>query len=291
MKRRDFLSGSLAAVGLAAASAAEFEPCINEQTMLSAPFETACEAWAAAGFKRVELWLPKLSQAGISADKAAAVLRKCGLTPVCACSSDARLTATEDEFSQGLSEMRKWLEYGQELGLRSYVIYSKTVARPGGEDHKLAAGRLARVAEMAERYHIRLALEFFAGSNLLGCLPTTLGVLRAAGHANVGVCLDTFHFFVGSSKTEDLDDLRPGNIAHVHFHDVPATIPRERLVDADRLPPGEGCLRLDRITAALRRIQYRGPLSVELFGAQFHDGDPKQVAARCFRAVRRYTVA
>ena len=291
MKRRDFLSGSMAAVGLAAVSAKDFEPCINQQTTVSAPFETACEAWAAAGFKLVELWLPKLSQAGISADTASSVLRKYSLTPVCACSSDAKLTATEDEFSQGLSEMRKGLEYGQELGLRSYVIYSKTVARPAPEDHKLAAGRLARVAEMAERYRIRLALEFFAGSNLLGCLPTTLGVLRSAGHSNVGVCLDTFHFFVGSSKTEDLDDLRPGNIAHVHFHDVPAGIPRERLVDADRLPPGEGCLRLDRITAALRRVQCQGPLSVELFGAQFHNGDPKQVAARCFRAVRRYTVA
>jgi sugar phosphate isomerase/epimerase len=291
MRRRDLLSGVLAAAGVAAASATEFEPCINQQTMLSTPFEAACEAWAAAGFKRVELWFPKLSQAGIPADTASAVLRKRGLTPVCACSSDARLTATKDEFSQGLFEMRKWLEYGQELGLRSYVIYSQSVARPGGEDHKLAAGRLGQVAEMAERHHIRLALEFFAGSNLLGCLPTTLGVLRAAGHTNVGVCLDAFHFFVGSSKTEDLDDLRPGNIAHVHFHDVPAAIPRERLVDADRLPPGEGRLRLDRITAALRRIEYRGPLSVELFGAQFHDGDPKQVAARCFRAVRRYTLA
>lgn len=166
MRRRAFLSGSMAAVGLAAVSAKDFEPCINQQTTVSAPFETASEAWAAAGFKLVELWLPKLSQAGIPADTASSVLRKRGLIPVCACSSDAKLTATEDEFRQGLSEMRKWLEYGQELGLRSYVIYSKTVARPMREDHKLAVGRLARVAELAWRYHIRRAPAFVRPGNV-----------------------------------------------------------------------------------------------------------------------------
>ena len=166
MRRRAFLSGSMAAVGLAAVSAKDFEPCINQQTTVSAPFETASEAWAAAGFKLVELWLPKLSQAGIPADTASSVLRKRGLIPVCACSSDAKLTATEDEFRQGLSEMRKWLEYGQELVLRSYVIYSKTVARPMREDHKLAVGRLARVAELAWRYHIRRAPAFVRPGNV-----------------------------------------------------------------------------------------------------------------------------
>jgi sugar phosphate isomerase/epimerase len=116
---------------------------------------------------------------------------------------------------------------------------------------------------------------------LCACLPTALSVVRAAAHQNAGVCLDTFHFFVGPSKTEDLADLKPGEIAHVHFHDVPGSVPRERLADADRLPPGEGCLPLDRITAALRSIGYRGALSVELFGTGFHTGVPKAVAERC----------
>jgi len=264
-------------------------PCINQQTTLPAPFARSCEAYAAAGFRHVELWMPRLQEEGIRPAEGLQILRRCNLEVVCACSSDLKLTATEEEFQKNLIELRASLQFCRSLGAKTHVVYSPSVPKPSREDHRRVVSRLAQAGDIAAAQEVRLALEFWAHSNLFGCLPTTLATLRAARHPNVGVCLDTYHFFAGPSKTEDLDDLRRGEIAHVHFHDVPSSTPRERLTDPDRVPPGEGCIGLNQITAALRRTGYQGALSVELFGAEFHEGDPGRVAARCFKALRRYT--
>ena len=114
---------------------------------------------------------------------------------------------------------------------------------------------------------------------------------RQAAHPNVGLCLDTFHFHAGVSKLEDLDDLRPGEVEHVHFHDVPRSVPRELLVDADRIPPGTGVIPLGRVVDALRRIGYTGALSVELFDPLVQKGDPAATARACYAAVTRFTSA
>ncbi len=39
--------------------------------------------------------------------------------------------------------------------------------------------------------------------------------------------LDTYHFWGGISKFEDLALLRDGELHHLHFEDVPADPPRE----------------------------------------------------------------
>ncbi len=296
MNRREWLAGALASGALPTLSSADAAesvllPCINQQTTLDAGFERECAAYAAAGFRRVELWFPKLRKLGLSPTTVVAVLRRAGLTPQSACSSDARLTHPKEDFEGHLPEFESNMELAQALAVPRYVITSSATKDLQPDDYKVAAARLNTVAEMASRYKVRIALEFIAGSKLIGCLPTALSLIRSAGHRNAGICLDTFHFFVGSSKTEDLPQLRAGEIEHVHFHDVPSSIPRERLRDTDRLPPGEGSLPLAIVTAALRRAGYRGALSVELFGEAFHTGDPKLVAERCYRAVRRYTGA
>ncbi len=132
----------------------------------------------------------------------------------------------------------------------------------------------------------------FALAEALGVpLRTALQVIRRAAQGNVGLCLDTFHFYAGVSKLEDLDELRPGEVEHVHFHDVPGAVPRELLVDADRIPPGTGVIPLRKVVDALRRIGYAGALSVELFDPVVQKSDPNLTARTCYAAVTRFTSA
>lgn len=126
-------------------------------------------------------------------------------------------------------------------------------------------------------------MEFIARSPLL--------LLCEAAQPNARVCLDTFHFFVGVSKFDDIQELRAGEVEHVHFHDVPGSIPREILVDANRVPPSKCVIPLKKITADLRRIGYRGNLSTELFGARYQEGDPIHVAKLCYVALEPYCEA
>jgi sugar phosphate isomerase/epimerase len=289
--RRELFFTSLAAAPTLAASGNgskdELSPCINEVTTLEASFEHDLEAYASAGFRHVELWLPKLDKLGLKAPAIASALRHAGLKVASACASDAGFATPENKLANQIDELKRNLETAQALGSPRYVVYSGAGASKP-QDYKAASALLARYADVAEAYDVRIAFEFIAGARLAGSFRTALEMVRAADHPNLGVCVDTFHLYAGISKVEDLLLSKPGEIAHVHFHDAPAALPRELWRDSDRLPPGEGCMPMHDIVKALKRVGYRGALSVELFGGSYQSGDPREVAARCYSAVRKF---
>ena len=88
--------------------------------------------------------------------------------------------------------------------------------------------------------------------------------------------IDVYLFWSGLSKFEDLDQLRPGEIMHIHWGDVP-DMPRELLDSRTRAIPGEGVTPLVRILRKLAEKGYSGPASVELFG-QHQQADPYDLA-------------
>jgi 4-hydroxyphenylpyruvate dioxygenase len=90
--------------------------------------------------------------------------------------------------------------------------------------------------------------------------------------------LDIYHFWSGLNKLEDLDRIRPREIGHVHFQDVP-DMPRELLDNTTRIMPGDGVAPLNAILRKLADKGYAGPLSVELFLPRFQQGDPFAVAS------------
>src|SRR6266571_1468251 len=294
MKRREFISGSasaLTAVRAADLGTSTLVPCINQVTTLGAAFDAECSAYRDAGFRHVELWFPKLQRLGLAPPAIAARLRDAALTPVSACAAGNLLWRGAPGPVERRAELESHFALAEALGVPRFVIFDYVEASPSRDDHALAAERLASVADLAAKYRVRVGLEFIARSRLLGSLPTALRVIRQAAHRNVGLCLDTFHFYAGVSKLEDLDELRPGEVEHVHFHDVPRAVPRELLVDADRIPPGLGVIPLRKVVDALRRIGYAGALSVELFDPVVQKSDPTLTARTCYAAVTRFCSA
>jgi len=138
---------------------------------------------------------------------------------------------------------------------------------------------LREAGGIAAKSPITLMVEFTRGSTFLGTLPTALKMTREAGHPRVRPMLDCYHFWAGLSKFDDLDLIRPGEIHHVHFQDVP-DIPRELLDNTTREIPGTGVSPLPRILRKLAEKGYAGPLSVELFYPAIQNGDPYEVAKK-----------
>ena len=122
-------------------------------------------------------------------------------------------------------------------------------------------------------------IEFLRNSPYMSTLTTLLKLTREAAHPNIRPMLDCYHFWSGMSKFEDLDLLQTGELAHVHFQDVP-DMPRELLDSTTRIIPGDGVSPLTRILAKLAEKGYSGALSVELFLPEFQQGDPYEVARR-----------
>ena len=124
----------------------------------------------------------------------------------------------------------------------------------------------------------RSAIRFDVGGTANAItLTSALDVIREAAHPNVRPMLDFFHFWSGLSKFDDLDLLEPGELAHAHFQDLLDT-PRELINNDSRLIPGDGIAPVVRIIRKLAEKQYAGALSVELFRAEFVQGNPFQVA-------------
>jgi len=74
-----------------------------------------------------------------------------------------------------------------------------------------------------------------------------------------------------------MDQIRTGEIQHVHFQDIP-DLPRELLDNNTRIIPGDGVSPLNAMIRKLADKGYAGPLSVELFLPKFQNGDPYEIA-------------
>jgi sugar phosphate isomerase/epimerase len=90
-----------------------------------------------------------------------------------------------------------------------------------------------------------------------------------------------------------MDQIRNGEINHVHFQDVP-DMPRELLDNNTRIIPGDGVSPIVPMLQKLAAKNYAGPLSVELFLPKFRDGDPfevaKEIRQKCDAVMRRAKV-
>jgi sugar phosphate isomerase/epimerase len=82
---------------------------------------------------------------------------------------------------------------------------------------------------------------------------------------NVGLLLDSWHWYHAGATTEDIIAAGRDRIVHVHFNDSPK-LPPEKIRDNQRLLPGEGVINLTGFLQALQSIHYHDALSVEVFG-------------------------
>src|SRR5262249_16947007 len=126
-------------------------------------------------------------------------------------------------------------------------------------------------------YKVSVMVEFMRASSFVGTLATSLNLTRDTAHPNVRSMFDCYHFWSGLSKFEDIEMIRPGEIHHVHFQDVPK-MPLEMLDNSTREIQGEGTSPLKAILQALKKRGYSGPVSVEVFYPRFQKADPYELA-------------
>jgi len=90
--------------------------------------------------------------------------------------------------------------------------------------------------------------------------------------------IDTFHFYSGNSKLEDLRTVPGEKIFVVHVNDV-KDLPRKEMRDSDRVLPGEGILPLRELLSIIIKDKgYNRPLSLELFNEEYWKDDPVKIA-------------
>jgi len=279
----------------AVSAAGKMTLALHQNTSSAAGYRRSLEGWAKAGIKNVELTNNLLDEflKSDSLPAAKRVLTDLGLTPVSSACGVFGLWEPNPKRAAQLDAFKKRCEQFAALGLTKIYSPTPTTEKFTEEDYKRGVANMRENGDIAKQFNMVVMAEAVRTSTFIGTLPTMLKMMREAEHPNVKPLLDFYHFYSGLNKLEDLDLIRPGEIGHVHFQDVP-DMPRELLDNTTRIIPGDGVAPLNRMLRTLSDKGYSGPLSVELFLPKFQQGDPFEVAReirqKCEAVMRRAKV-
>ena len=298
--RREFLAASVAAPVLAPLAAPFVAPfagasraaaqtrgmvlAMHQNTSRGAGFRGSLEGWARAGIRYAELNDGLLDGflEGDTLAGARSLLDGLGITPVSAAAAMQDLWLPGPAHQEALETWRLRCEQFAELGLELIYSPSTTNRSVTAEDFAGTPACIREAGDIARASGLTAMIEFTRTSTHLATLSSSLEMIREAGHPNVRPMLDFFHFFSGLSRTEDLDLLEPGELRHAHFQDLLAG-PRELIDNNSRLIPGDGIAPVVPTLRKLAEKAYSGALSVELFRAEYVNGDPFAVASEIRR--------
>jgi 2-keto-myo-inositol isomerase len=115
-------------------------------------------------------------------------------------------------------------------------------------------------------------------------------IVRRVDRTNVGLVVDSFHFYAGESTIESIETVDPNKLFVFHINDA-EDLPRQQLQDAHRLLPGLGILPLKEMLQAFRRIGYDRVASVEIFRPEYWERDPSELARAARLAVEKVLMA
>lgn len=134
--------------------------------------------------------------------------------------------------------------------------------------------RLHQVATVLGDNGIRLGLEFVGPRTsrarsrfpFISTQAEMMELIDAIEAKNVGLLLDSWHWYTSHGSVDELLKLSNDNIVHVHVNDAPAGIPVDQQVDNRRaLPTATGIIDLKAFINALVKIGYDGPVECEPF--------------------------
>lgn len=115
-----------------------------------------------------------------------------------------------------------------------------------------------------------------------------LGLCRALESENVGVLLDSWHWYASRGTLKDILRLKGRDVVYVHVNDAPANVPLDRLLDNVRHLPGEtGVINLVGFLRALGSIGYDGPVTPEPFSEKVNRMEPEEAVKATGEALGR----
>ncbi|MCM3439730.1 sugar phosphate isomerase/epimerase family protein [Metabacillus halosaccharovorans] len=180
--------------------------------------------------------------------------------------------SSHEEFTKDLVNLASAAKAAQDLGCTrccTYILPSTDVK--SAQFMSLAVKRLRICAEILGSYDVRLGLEYVGPHHLrntwknpfIWTQEETLQLIDAIGLPNVGLLLDSYHWYTTGLSSEDLSNLNEQQIVHVHINDA-ADLPVEGLKDNDRLYTGEGVIDLHLFLKSIKETGYSGPISQEV---------------------------
>ena len=148
------------------------------------------------------------------------------------------------------------------------------------QNFKQLKNRFREVANVLKDNDIRLGLEFVGprtsrARSRFPFICTHIGMMElveAIGTGNVGLLLDSWHWYTAHGTVEELLQLSNNDIVHVHVNDAPSGIDIDKQMDNRRaLPVTTGVIDMKGFINALVKIGYDGPVEAEPFDQELRN--------------------
>ncbi len=182
---------------------------------------------------------------------------------------------THEKWQSDLEVLPRIAAAAQALG----CTRTATWVMPCSNDRELAENRdfhitrFKPVAQILADHGISLGLEFIGPKTLRDSqkhpfvyrMEDMLALGEEIG-PNVGLLLDSFHWYTAGQTVTELEQVAVDRIVHVHINDARLGRTPEEQIDGERGLPGDsGVIDLEGFFGALKKIGYTGPVVVEPF--------------------------
>ena len=264
---------------------------LNGATTMKADLRTDVLAAQAAGFDFVEIWAAKLRDylKTRSVSSLRELIEECELKPLSINSIEHITFRNPGDYARIKAECEELSAVAASIGCPYIVVVPGKLPENTPRRKEIieeSTRVLNELALIAAGHEVALAFEFLGQTD---CSVQTLdlahAIVKRVARDNVGLVIDSFHFYAGGSTIEMIDALDPEKLFIFHINDA-EDLPRERLQDSHRLLPGLGILPLSEMLKAFKRIGYDRVASVEIFRPEYWDWDPFELAREAKEAVR-----
>ena len=265
---------------------------LNGATTMRADLPTDLRVAEAAGFEFVEIWASKLRD--FLKHKMPADLRDLfsqhNLKPLSINSIEHITFRNPSDYESIKQQCAELSGIAAEIQCPYIVVVPGRIPEGGATRAEVideSVRVLNELCDSAAQHNVSLAFEFLGQTD---CTVQTLDlaheIVRTADRANLGLVIDSFHFYAGGSKVEMIEALDQRLLAVFHINDAEDR-PRDTLNDSHRLFPGLGILPLRALLSAFNRIGYDGVVSIEIFRPEYWDMDPLEVAKMSHESTQR----
>lgn len=277
------VGGPFSTGGQAAEPRAEpFGYCLNTSTIRgqNLPLVQVVEIAAKAGYKAIEPWVREIDQYALAGGSLADLRKRIGdlgLTVASVIGFPEWVVDDDARRAKGFEEAKRCMDLTAQIGA------ARLAAPPAGAtkeslDLEKVTQRYRNLLELGDTLGVVPQLELWGFSQTLGRLNQCLYVASGCGHPKACVLLDVYHLYKGGSDPAGLRLLNGAAMHVLHMNDYPAQPPRDQIIDAQRVYPGEGVAPLTEILTTLRDAGFRGVLSLELFNRGYWEQDALAVA-------------
>jgi sugar phosphate isomerase/epimerase len=263
---------------------------VTASTLGHPPFQSLLEAAAAGGFSGLSIWPVHTYKSALESGLRPAELRRMLEDHGLEVNDVDALVCTGDPSDSGAGGMGKdaeglLFEAGEQLGAR-FVNVVMMASGPLSIDR--GAEVFSGVCERAAEHGLTPYLEFVPFMSVPDA-ATAWAMVQAAGHANAGVMVDSWHCFRGPTTERDLRAIPGERILGIQLNDAPAQ-PMANPVEETlhhRLVPGEGDIDLVSLMRLLDELGSPAPRCIEVFSDQLlASGTPAEIAVRVGDAIR-----